>query len=434
MGPSSKDNASFNNWTKAVVSTYLDIFVRLAIIYFITFLIQDMIVNGVVMSTGSGGLIGVISIIFIWIGLFLFARQAPKFIIDVLGIKSLGSNIGLSAIMGGAASLINGGGIRGALAAGFQAGRTANQGAAEGKPQPLGAAWNSGANFAAALRTGDPKAQGGLMNDIQDRLNRGANVAMARRYGVTAQGLENAKNKMQRTQAEADFAAANYQQAVQRGADTQTLNDLWDKKTAAETAAAKAKSKYEEGKKYADTHRVSPTFEEEHRPSLRERVRQAHIPGRAAPAEAASRRPDMYVQDKSGNLIDRQGNVLYDRRTDANGYDEYFIHGTNTSVSRRIPTGPGASDYRYEYDFNNEVVFNAGTQHQNLPSRITGTRENWTDDRTARTDNRWDPNSVKDASNEAETGFTQVAGVSVGQGQNNPVGGGPAGPPVGPPP
>ena len=90
MGPSSKDNASFNNWTKAVVSTYLDIFVRLAIIYFITFLIQDMIVNGVVMSTGSGGLIGVISIIFIWIGLFLFARQAPKFIVDVLGIKSLG--------------------------------------------------------------------------------------------------------------------------------------------------------------------------------------------------------------------------------------------------------------------------------------------------------------------------------------------------------
>ena len=434
MGPSSKDNASFNNWTKAVVSTYLDIFVRLAIIYFITFLIQDMIVNGVVMSTGSGGLIGVISIIFIWIGLFLFARQAPKFIVDVLGIKSLGSNIGLSAILGGAASLVNGGGLRGAVAAGFQAGRTANQGAAEGKPQPLGAAWNSGANFAAALRIGDPKAQGGLMNDIQDRLNRGANVAMARRYGVTAQGLENAKNKMQRTQAEADFAAANYQQAVQRGADTQTLNDLWDRKTAAETAAAKAKSKYEEGKKYADTHRVSPTFEEEHRPSLRERVRQAHIPGRAAPAEAASRRPDMYVQDKSGNLIDRQGNVLYDRRTDANGYDEYFIHGTNTSVSRRIPTGPGASDYRYEHDFNNEVVFNPGTQHQDLPSRITGTRENWTDDRTARTDNRWDPNSVKDASNEAETGFTQVAGVSVGQGQNNPVGGGPVGPPGGPTP
>ena len=65
---------------------------------------------------------------------------------------------------------------------------------------------------------------------------------------------------------------------------------------------------------------------------------------------------------------------------------------------------------------------------------LTGTRENWTDDRTARTDNRWDPNSVKDASNEAETGFTQVAGVSVGQGQNNPIGGGPVGPPGGPTP
>ena len=434
MGPSSKENASFNNWTKAVISTYLDIFVRLAIIYFVTFLIQDMIVNGVVMSTGSGGLIGVISIIFIWIGLFLFARQAPKFIVDVLGIKSLGSNIGLSAIMGGTAALVNGGGFKGALAAGFQAGRTANQGEAEGKRQPVGAAWNSGSNFAAALKTGDPKAQGGFMNNIQDRLNRSANVATARRYGVTAQGLENAKNKMLRTQAAADHAAADYQQAVQRGADTQTLNDLWDRKTAAETAAAKAKSKYEEGKKYADTHRVSPTFEEEHRPSFRERVRQVHLPGRAGAAESAGRRPDMYVQDKNGNLVDRRGNILYDRQVDANGYDYYTDHATGIDVSRRIPTGPGASDYRYEFDFSNEVVFNAGTQHQDIPSRVTGTRENWTDDRTARTDNRWDPNSQKDISNEAETGFTQVAGVSIGQGQNNPnIGGGPVGgPPPGP--
>ena len=421
MGPSSKDNASFNNWTKAVVSTYLDIFVRLAIIYFITFLIQDMIVNGVVMSTGSGGLIGVISIIFIWIGLFLFARQAPKFIIDVLGIKSLGSNIGLSAIMGGAASLVNGGGWRGALAAGFQAGRTANQGQAEGKPQPLGAAWNSGANFAAALRTGDPKAQGGLMNDIQDRLNRGANVAMARRYGVTAQGLENAKNKMIRTQSAADKAKADYEQAVMRGADTDTLNNLWKKKTDAETAAAKAKSKYDEGRKFADTHRVSPTFEEEHRPSLRERLGQAHLPGRPGAAEA--RRADMYVQDSEGNLTDRKGNILFDRKVDANGYDYYVDHATGVRVSEQVDLGGGK--YTYKHDFTradgDNAVFNAGTQHQGILGGIAGTKEDWSDTRTHRTDNRWDPNSAKDVDNENVTGFTPVANVSVGQGQNNPV-------------
>ena len=480
MGPSSKDNASFNNWTKAVISTYLDIFVRLAIIYFVTFLIQDMIVNGVVMSTGSGGLIGVISIIFIWVGLFLFARQAPKFIVDVLGIKSLGSNIGLSAIMGGAASLVNGGGLRGALAAGFQAGRTANQAEAEGKHQPLGAAWNSGANFAAALRTGDPKAQGGLMNNIQDRLNRGANVAVARRYGVTAQGLENAKNKMFRTQEAADLAEARYQQAVQNGADQNTLNNLWNEKTAAQRTAAKAKSKYEEGKKYADTHRVSPTFEEEHRPSLGERFRQAHLPGRASAAESVGRRPDMYIQDANGNFLDREGTEIYRRVqvaapkydkngnpvyvrdsnnniktfTDSNGnqipqqeyelVDRYRTVNPNGTIAAPTNTSyvtldgrnasendPGAYiriDRAYDQELSqldNAVFYGNRTEHQTIADRVHGTRETWNNEASQRSDNRWDPNSTKDRANEGLSGAgrEQIEFYNPGQGQNNPMGG-----------
>ena len=131
----------------------------------------------------------------------------------------------------------------------------------------------------------------------------------------------------------------------------------------------------------------------------------------------------MYVQDKDGNLINRQGQILYDRKVDNHGQDYYVDHATGVSVSRPEPLGiPG--EYRYVHEFSNEVVFNAGTQHQDIPSSVTGTREKWTDDRSVRTDNRWDPNSAKDAANEAETGFTQVAGVSVGQGQNNPVSGG----------
>ena len=127
------------------------------------------------------------------------------------------------------------------------------------------------------------------------------------------------------------------------------------------------------------------------------------------------------------------------RKVDANGYDYYVDHDTGVSVSRQVDLGAGK--YRYEHDFRrtdgNNVVFNAGTKHQGVMGGIAGTREDWSDNRTHRTDNRWDPNSAKDASNEAETGFTQVAGVSVGQGQNNPVGGGPVGPvgpPGGPPP
>ncbi len=86
MDPKGSKDGAFNSWVKALTSTYIDLFVRLAIIYFVIYLVQDMIVNGIVMNTGSG-MVGILSAIAIWIGLFMFARQAPKFIRQVLGMK-----------------------------------------------------------------------------------------------------------------------------------------------------------------------------------------------------------------------------------------------------------------------------------------------------------------------------------------------------------
>lgn len=81
-----KDNA-FSSWVKTLTSTYLDLFIRLAAVYFVIFLIQDMIVNGLVMDAGSG-ILKVFTYIAIWIGLFIFAKQAPKFVKEVLGLKN----------------------------------------------------------------------------------------------------------------------------------------------------------------------------------------------------------------------------------------------------------------------------------------------------------------------------------------------------------
>jgi len=87
MDPKGGKDATFNAWVKTLTSTYLDLFIRLSVVYFIIFLIQDMIVHGIVINTGSG-ILGVFSMILIWIGLFIFAKQAPKFIKDVLGLKN----------------------------------------------------------------------------------------------------------------------------------------------------------------------------------------------------------------------------------------------------------------------------------------------------------------------------------------------------------
>lgn len=119
----------FDSWVKQITSTYLDLFIRLAIVYFVIFLIQDMIVNGIVVNNASGA-VGVFTYIFIFLGLFVFAKQAPKFFKDLFGLKDGGGKLfgGLGEALGiaggvGAATV----GSIGSFAAGMRASKMADQ-------------------------------------------------------------------------------------------------------------------------------------------------------------------------------------------------------------------------------------------------------------------------------------------------------------------
>ncbi|MBQ6404767.1 MAG: hypothetical protein IJJ63_01815 [Bacilli bacterium] len=112
MDPKGGKDGAFNSWVKTLTSTYIDLFIRLAVVYFVIFLIQDMIDSGVVIKHGVGTL-GIISWILLWVGLFVFAKQSPAFIKSVLGIKGdskfglfsgLGEALGVGAIAAGAFS------------------------------------------------------------------------------------------------------------------------------------------------------------------------------------------------------------------------------------------------------------------------------------------------------------------------------------------
>ncbi len=152
-----KGEDTFSLWTKAVISTYIDLFIRLIIIYFVIYLIQDMLQNGIVIRTGTG-IVGAISFVFIVIGLFLFARQAPKFIRDVLGIQGTGSNIGLSAILASAGAIRQGGTLRDALWAAQDAVDNNINAYNSGKAAPgLGMTYNAGRDLAAQMITGNDK-------------------------------------------------------------------------------------------------------------------------------------------------------------------------------------------------------------------------------------------------------------------------------------
>lgn len=156
--PKSAKDGMFASWVKALTSTYLDLFLRLAIVYFVIFIIQEMMVNGIIIDQ-AGGIVGITSCIFIWIGLFFFARMAPKFIKDVLGIKGTGmSNIGLSGMLSAAGAIRQGGTPLDAVFAAGDATDAQIQAYNQGKPAPgLGMAFNSGRDLAAQMMTGDER-------------------------------------------------------------------------------------------------------------------------------------------------------------------------------------------------------------------------------------------------------------------------------------
>ncbi len=88
----------FNNWLKKVITVFLEVFVRLLIIYFVVFavsLVPEFISQMFSDSTTGSGIIEVIAKAFIILGICIFGRMAPKLISETFGIKSDGLDLGI---------------------------------------------------------------------------------------------------------------------------------------------------------------------------------------------------------------------------------------------------------------------------------------------------------------------------------------------------
>ena len=302
INPPKQGGGAFDNWTKSLISTYVDLFVRLAIVYFGLFMVQ-VLMNGGMDIFGSNvqgfTFTSGIAFIFIILGILVFMKQAPQFIKDVLGIKGKPmGNVGLSSVMAGTATLLGGGGLAGAGAAAMGVFGAASEAAAQGKPAPHG--WAAGRDLAAQLRTGDPKAKGGIFNNLQDNLNRRASIRMAGKYGVSNSQLEKEKKNMydwqdevairdnmaergwdKLTTAERAKVEQHYRQTHNATQGPLSVAQIEEMHAAGATmyanagrsAYGKVKSNYEKASKFADTHRVATSFEEEFRPSLKDRTK-----------------------------------------------------------------------------------------------------------------------------------------------------------------
>ena len=127
-----KGEDAFSSWVRSLTSTYLELFIRLAIMYFVIYLINDMIANGIVINTGTG-IVGILSFVFIVIGIFIFANQAPKFIEHSLGMKG-SAGIGATIAAAGIGSLIGGGDRNAVLDSMREAARTVQNGGKDPGP------------------------------------------------------------------------------------------------------------------------------------------------------------------------------------------------------------------------------------------------------------------------------------------------------------
>lgn len=105
VDPKSSKDGAFSKWVKILTTTWLELFINLGILYLIVFLVNSLLINSAGQlwnaTQGFGFIRKSFFIVFVIIGLFAFARQAPKFIMDALGIKSQGNfmrAMGLSSV------------------------------------------------------------------------------------------------------------------------------------------------------------------------------------------------------------------------------------------------------------------------------------------------------------------------------------------------
>lgn len=166
IDPKSSKDGAFANYTKTLTSTYLDLFLRLAIIYIVILLISA-ITNTDSELIGGINNVNPLGIVIMIISLLLFALQSPKFIMNALGIKSTGSGLGFgAALLGGALGGAISGGMTGGLA-GMAKGLFGGA-AASGKSQigaqlgekPKEGFLTSARNKGAQLGSGDDRAVG----------------------------------------------------------------------------------------------------------------------------------------------------------------------------------------------------------------------------------------------------------------------------------
>lgn len=213
ISPGQEKDGAFGNWVKTLTSTYIDLFLRLTIIYFGAYVILIISEGGITIWQNTPDVFtSLFSSVFIMIGVLVFMKQAPKFFQDMLGLKGDGKLFSGIGTMLGAAALT--GGLAGSVVTGARAAWEENKMAkrpawmgiggaiTSGLTSGLGGAWAGGK----ALLTSDKKVPSSVMAAMQKRnAMRASHSTLPGRISSGAFGMFTGRTLAERDQAILDL-------------------------------------------------------------------------------------------------------------------------------------------------------------------------------------------------------------------------------------
>ena len=179
IDPGQEKNGAFGSWVKTLTSTYLDLFVRLIVIYFGIYIIVSLTQTTTLdlFPSSPNFFTSTFATIFIILGILVFMKQAPKFFKEMLGIKGDGN----FKLFGGLGTIAAAGlgvaGIAGAVATNartsYEEGRMAGHGKIRSALSaiPSGAVGGVAGAFtgAKALATADKNPTSAVLSAMQKR-------------------------------------------------------------------------------------------------------------------------------------------------------------------------------------------------------------------------------------------------------------------------
>lgn len=185
----------FDNWVKACVATYMEVFIRILIMHFVVWLTAAIFSGSVVELKNNVGIYGIIIVL---LGLFAFAKQAPKLISEIIGIDSGNIKLGIGGKLAA-------GGTFGAAAVMSGIGHSSVQGLTKGVSNVMGAQgnWNKAKAIAGVLPGAFTAGIGGGIRSVKDGFN-------AKTFGEAMKVSDNATKKTMEARAKSETYRAGH--------------------------------------------------------------------------------------------------------------------------------------------------------------------------------------------------------------------------------